>query len=152
MPRLGVFSLCSAIGAARARAVNAGPIAVTVIIPGAGARFGDVAVSEGVLKIIFCAAHGDDDDDNDDDDDQAGDADAERAADTASAEAGLGCFDTFIIGVLFRMALLLLLFLRLRRGCRRRRRLGLDGADFGLLLVLLLVRVRRAFSHCKFEI
>ena len=98
MPRFGVFSLCSAIGAARARAVNAGPIAITVIIPGAGARFGDAAVSEGVLKIIFCAAHGDDDDDNDDDDDQAGDADAERAADTASAEAGLGGLGSFVTG------------------------------------------------------
>ena len=148
---IGRSFICSAIGAANALVASvAGPIAIAVRIPEAAAAFGDIAVSEGVLKIIFCAAHGDDDDDNDDDDDQAGDADAERAADTASAEAGLGCFDTFIIGVLFRMALLLLLFLRHRR--RSRRRLGLDGADFGLLLVLFLVGVRRAFSHCKFEI
>ena len=104
--------MCSAIGDAKARAVNAFPIAITVIIPGAGARFGDIAISEGGGDIISRAAHGDNDDDNDDDDDQAGDADAERAADTASAEAGLRCFDTFIIGVLFRMALLLLRFCR----------------------------------------
>ena len=128
----------------------AGPIAFAVPIVVAGVLVNIVAAPESIADIIGRATHGDDDDDNDDDDDQAGDADAERAADTASAEAGLGCFDTFIIGVLFRMALLLLLFLRHRR--RSRHRLGLDGADFGLLLVLFLVGVRRAFSHCKFEI
>ena len=146
---IGRSFIYSAPVTARAFAVTtAGPIAFAVRSPEAVSGFNDIAVSEGVLKIIRSAAHGDDDDDNDDDDDQAGDADAERAADTASAEAGLGCFDTFIIGVLLRMALLLLRFGR--RRCRRR--LGLDGADFGLLLLLLLIGVRRAFSHCKFEI
>ena len=90
--------MCSAIGDAKARAVNAGPIASTVIIPGAGARFDFIAVSEGVVEIIRSAAHGDNDDDNDDDDDQEGDADAERAADTASAEAGLGGLGSFVTG------------------------------------------------------
>ena len=90
--------MCSAIGAARALAGNAFPIAVTVIIPGAVSNFGDIAVSEGVRDIIRSAAHGDNDDDNDDDDDQEGDADAERAADTASAEAGLGGLGSFVTG------------------------------------------------------
>ena len=91
--------MCSAIGVARALAVTtAGPIAFTVRSPEAGAAFGDVAVSEGVVDIISSAAHGDNDDDNDDDDDQEGDADAERAADTASAEAGLGGLGSFVTG------------------------------------------------------
>ena len=96
---IGRSFICSAIGVASALVARvAGPIAIAVRIPEAGAAFGDVAVSEGVLNIIFCAAHGDDDDDNDDDDDQAGDADAERAADTASAEAGLGGLGSFVTG------------------------------------------------------
>ena len=90
--------MCSAIGVASALAVAAGPIAFTVRSPEAGAAFGDVAVSEGVVDIISSAAHGDNDDDNDDDDDQEGDADAERAADTASAEAGLGGLGSFVTG------------------------------------------------------
>ena len=61
--------MCSAIGAASALAVATGPIAFTVRSPEAGAAFGDVAVSEGVVDIISSAAHGDNDDDNDDDDD-----------------------------------------------------------------------------------
>ena len=91
--------MCSAIGAASALAVaTAGPIAFAVRSPEAGAAFGDVAVSEGVVDIISSAAHGDNDDDNDDDDDQEGDADAERAADTASAETGLGSLGSFVTG------------------------------------------------------
>ena len=90
--------MCSAVGTAGARAVNAGPVAFTIRTPEAGARLGDIAVSEGVVNIISSAAHGDNDDDNDDDDDQEGDADAERAADTASAETGLGSLGSFVTG------------------------------------------------------
>ena len=106
--------------------VVAGPIAFAVPIVIAGELVNIVAASESIADIIGRAAHGDDDDDNDDDDDQAGDADAECAADTASAEAGLCGFDALILRVLLRLAAALLL-------------LGDDGTDFGLLLGLLLL-------------
>ena len=88
----------SAIGVARARAVNAVPIAPAIRTPETASRLGDIAVSEGFVDIIRSAADGDNDDDNDDDDDQERDADAERAADTASAEAGLGGLGSFVTG------------------------------------------------------
>ena len=82
--------MCSAVGSARANAVNAVPIAVAIEACHAGGRFSYITVSERVGNITSSLARNDNNDDNDDEDDQEGDADAERTADAASAEASFG--------------------------------------------------------------
>ena len=82
--------MCSAVGSARANAVNAFSIAVAIEACHAGGRFSYITVSERVGKIISSLARNDNNDDNDDEDDQEGDADAKRTADAASAEASFG--------------------------------------------------------------
>ena len=88
--------MCSAVGSARANAVNAVPIAVAIEACHAGGRFSYITVSERVGNIISSLARNDNNDDNDDEDDQEGDADAESAADTGGAETGLGGLGAFI--------------------------------------------------------
>ena len=57
-----------------------------------------ISPAVGASDVIGSAANHHHDDDDDNDDDQEGDADAERAADTASAETGLGGLGSFVAG------------------------------------------------------
>ena len=93
--------MCSAVGFASANAVNAVPVAVAVETREAGRifryitvsldlRISDFNITERVGNIISSLARNDNNDDDDDQDDQEGDADAERTADAASAEASFG--------------------------------------------------------------
>ena len=64
--------MCSAVGSARANAVNAVPVAVAVEACHAGGRFSYITVSERVGNIISSLARNDNNDDNDDDEKDGG--------------------------------------------------------------------------------
>ena len=76
--------------------VVAGLLASAVGVKKAVLFAGDAAVVESLVDVIGSVADHHHDDDDDNDDAKEGDADAESAADTASAESGLGGLGAFV--------------------------------------------------------